>query len=151
MEAILDDILSDSEIEKFKKAYERSLESEDESEQQQAKFHYAYALIRSSNSSVIKKGIEVLVDLYDGGSNVERRDYLYYIAVGQTRLKEYSLALDCVDKFLAVEPNNHQAQQLKAFINERLKKEGLLGMAIASGAVLAIGGLIGLGMALSKK
>lgn len=32
-----------------------------------------------------------------------------------------------------------------------MEKEGLKGMAIAGGAVLAIGGLVGLGIALAKK
>jgi fission 1 protein len=50
-----------------------------------------------------------------------------------------------------VEPENRQAQELDKLIKDKMTKEGLLGMAMVGGAALAIGGLVGLGMALAKK
>ena len=39
-----------------------------------------------------------------------KRDYLYYLAIGNTKLKEYSTALKYVRALLQVEPGNRQAQ-----------------------------------------
>lgn len=39
---------------------------------------------------------------------------------------------------------------LQRQINKRMEKEGLIGMAVAGGAVLALGGLVGLGIALAS-
>lgn len=36
-------------------------------------------------------------------------------------------------------------------ISKRMEKEGLIGIAVAGGAVLLAGGLLGLGFALAKK
>lgn len=33
-----------------------------------------------------------------------QRDYLYYLAIGSARLKEYSKAMNYVKSFLAIEP-----------------------------------------------
>ena len=66
-------------------------------------------------------------------------------------VQEYQRARDCIKKFLTVEPDNRQAQELDKLIKDKLTKEGLLGMAMVGGAALAIGGLIGVGMALAKK
>lgn len=41
------------------------------------------------------------------------RDYIYYLALGNARLKNYSIALKYLDAFLEVEPNNAQVISLK--------------------------------------
>ena len=45
---------------------------------------------------------------------------------------------------------NRQAQDLETIIKKRMEKEGLIGMAVVGGATLALGGLVGLGIALAK-
>lgn len=93
----------------------------------------------------------MLEDLCNSGMPEARRDYLFYLAVGNTKLKDYTRAKELVKKFLSVEPQNRQAQELDKYIQERLTKEGLMGMAVVGGAALVVGGLVGIGMALSKK
>lgn len=45
--------------------------------------------------------------------NVEaKRDYIYYLAIGYTRLKNYQLAQKYVKAFLEIEANNQQVQLL---------------------------------------
>lgn len=45
----------------------------------------------------------LLQELYK--SNEEgQRDYLYYLAIGNARIKEYSKALNYLKMFLAIEP-----------------------------------------------
>lgn len=73
------------------------------------------------------------------------------MSVGYTRIKEYPQALKYVKALLKIEPGNHQALQLEKFINKKMTKEGIMGMAIVGGAALALGGLVSLGIALAKK
>lgn len=150
MEVIIEQTISDSEIARMARAHEDSKGSGAEAETT-ARFQYAHALLRSRHTQDIKHGISLMESLYYDGNKENRRDYLYYIAIGQTRLKQYNLALDCVEHFLQFEPENRQAKQLQAYIKEKLTKDGLMGMAITGGAVLALGGLIGLGLSMAKK
>lgn len=147
MESIVEDSVSESEIRNAKSAFEDANVTGEG--QVQATFQYAYCLIKSQNFADIKKGVGMLENLYYQGEHNVRRDYLYYIAIGKTRMKDYRVALDCVEYFLKYEPENRQAFELKDYIKKKLTKEGMIGMAIAGGTVLAVGGLIG--MLLSKK
>lgn len=151
MEVIIEETISDSEIARMAKAHEDAKSSGNSEAEIVARFQYAHALLRSAHKQDVKHGISLLERLYYEGNHSERRDYLYYIAIGQTRLKQYHLALDCVEHFISFEPENGQALQLRAYIKEKLTKDGLVGMAITGGAVLALGGLIGLGLSMAKK
>lgn len=151
MEQIIEQTISDSEIARLAKAHEEAKNSGNGDAEIVARFQYAHALLRSTHNQDIRHGINLLERLYYDGGQDQRRDYLYYIAIGQTRLKQYNLALDCVEHFIQSEPENRQAKQLRAYIKEKLTKDGLVGMAITGGAVLALGGLIGLGLSLAKK
>mgnify|MGYP001320047282 CR=1 FL=1 len=55
-----------------------------------------------------------------------KRDYLYYLAIGNARIKEYQTALKFVRGLLQVEPGNRQAQELeqiiKIYIGTKRKK-----------------------------
>jgi len=150
MEALLEDYISPSELSRYERQYYEETQGNREASAQ-TRFEYAWALIRSKYSSDIRRGVMMLEDLCHSGAEDARRDYLFYLAVGNTKLKEYQIAQGCVKKFLAVEPQNRQALELKKLIEERMTKEGLMGMAIVGGAALALGGVIGLGMALSKR
>lgn len=41
------------------------------------------------------------------------RDYIYYLAIANARLKEYSIALKYCKAILQIEPNNQQAIALE--------------------------------------
>ena len=41
------------------------------------------------------------------------RDYIYYLAIGNARIKQYSIALKFCKAFLQIEPNNQQAITLE--------------------------------------
>lgn len=158
MDEIIDNLISDSEIAVFARSYERCRagvhddgEQIPEQEKIMATFQYAIALLRSTHKQDIQRGIALLENMYYEGNGTARRDYLYYVAIGHIRLKQYNLALDCVEHFLQFEPENQQAKKLRVFIKEKMIKEGIMGMAITGGAVLALGGLIGLGLSLAKK
>lgn len=48
-----------------------------------------------------------------------RRECLFYLALGNYKLGEFKSALKYVNELLASEPNNQQAHQLKAKIEEK--------------------------------
>ncbi|KAK3095133.1 hypothetical protein FSP39_010667 [Pinctada imbricata] len=137
-------------FQRFELMYNEQVMRGDPSEK--AQFEYAWCLVRSKYVEDMKHGVALLEDLFKKASDDDsRRDYLYYLAVGYTRIKEYPDALKYAKALLKIEPGNVQGIQLKNYINDKMKKEGILGMAIVGGAALAIGGLVGLGVALSKK
>lgn len=80
-----------------------------------------------------------------------KRDFLYYLAIGNARIKEYQTSLKYIRALLQVEPGNRQAQDLELIVKKKMEKEGMIGMAIAGGAVLGFGALVGLGIAMAKK
>jgi len=150
MDDIIEKTVSDEEIERCREEYIESKRVGGE-EEKLASFRYAYALIKSQHHPQISDGIMLMEELYRSGDQSAKRDYLYYVAIGHTRLKRYEPALDCVNLFLQFEPNNSQATQLRAYIKNKLTKDGLMGFAIAGGAALVLGGLIKLGMSIAKK
>ncbi|GFR70607.1 mitochondrial fission 1 protein [Elysia marginata] len=83
--------------------------------------------------------------------NQSMRDYYFFIAIAYTRLKDYERALDYVEPIFKIEPNNKQAQELKAYIKKKLKNDGLIGMAVVGGAALALGGVVAATIAAIKK
>lgn len=149
MEALLDETAPAEELKKFEKAYYEEMNRGGASNQ--TRFNYAWCLIRSKYRADIHRGIMLLEDLCSTGDSEARRDYLFYLSIANTKIHEYQRAHDCIKRFLSVEPNNRQAQDLEKLIKDRLTKEGLKGLAIAGGAAIALGGLVGLGMALAKK
>ena len=97
-------------------------------------------MVRSDESSDVRKGVVLLEDLYTKGSEEEKRDYIYYLALGHTKLKDYQKAKKFIDAILYKEPNNGQALELKALVDDRLRKDGLLGMALVGGGAVMLGG-----------
>ncbi|GFS94616.1 mitochondrial fission 1 protein [Nephila pilipes] len=149
MEEILEDYISSEDLKKFEAVYQNHLQ--DGSVTAREQFDYAWCLIRSKYPADIRRGVVLLEDLFLSGDATAKRDYMYYLAIGHTKLKDYNRALKLLSKFLSIEPTNRQAQELQRYVKEKMRKEGLLGMAIVGGAALAIGGVVGIGMALAKK
>ncbi|XP_048744467.1 mitochondrial fission 1 protein-like [Ostrea edulis] len=150
MEAILTEVADSADLKKFELMYNDQLRRGQVSEK--AQFEYAWCLVRSKYIEDMKKGVALLEDLFKKATDDNaRRDYLYYMSVGYTRIKEYPQALKYIKALLKIEPGNHQALDLQKYINNKMTKEGIMGMAIVGGAALALGGLVSLGIALTKK
>uniref|UniRef100_R4G3Z5 Mitochondrial fission 1 protein n=1 Tax=Rhodnius prolixus TaxID=13249 RepID=R4G3Z5_RHOPR len=149
MDEILDETVSSEDLKKFEAIYNEQVEASNVTTD--ATFNYAWCLVRSRYAADIRKGICLLETLFRDGNEQGRRDYVYYLAIGNAKLKEYSKALHYVRTFLTLEPGNQQVQHLETVIRKKNGKDGLLGIALAGGVVLAIGGLVGLGMAIAKK
>ncbi|KAL0970279.1 hypothetical protein UPYG_G00239800 [Umbra pygmaea] len=149
MEAVVSDVVAPEDLSKFQRKYNAELDKGSVSKE--TKFEYAWCLIRSRSSDDIKKGILFLEELVSKGSKDDIRDFLFYLAVANYRLKEYEKALKYIRTLLKNEPGNKQALELEKLIDKALKKDGLVGMAIVGGIGLGVAGLAGLiGLAVSK-
>lgn len=70
----------------------------------------------SSLSLLLRQGILLLEELVQTHSE-GNRDYIYYLAIGNARIKEYSVALKFCKAFLQIEPNNQQAITLEVSLS----------------------------------
>uniref|UniRef100_A0A7E4VGB3 Mitochondrial fission 1 protein n=1 Tax=Panagrellus redivivus TaxID=6233 RepID=A0A7E4VGB3_PANRE len=140
--AIVDENVEASDLEQAARVYQE--QARRGSPSALAAFTYAHALIRSGKEDV-KLGIVILEGLLKRGTeDIPKRDYVYYLAVAHTRQKEYDRALNYIDLLLNAESHNRQAIELKALIEKRMKRDGLLGLAVlgfGGGAALIAGGL----------
>uniref|UniRef100_A0A452U751 Mitochondrial fission 1 protein n=1 Tax=Ursus maritimus TaxID=29073 RepID=A0A452U751_URSMA len=106
------------------KKFEKKFQSEKAagSVSKSTQFEYAWCLVRSKYNDDIRKGIALLEELLPKGSKEEQRDYVFYLAVGNYRLKEYEKALKYVRGLLQTEPQNNQAKELERLIDKAMKK-----------------------------
>ncbi|KAI5609907.1 mitochondrial fission 1 protein [Silurus asotus] len=149
MEAVVEDVVAPEDLKRFEKKYK--LEVEKGAVSKDTKFEYAWCLIRSKSTNDINKGIQLLEELVQKSAKDDQRDFLFYLAVANYRLKEYEKALKYVRVLLRNEPGNKQAIDLEQLINRALRKDGLVGMAIVGGIGLGVAGLAGLiGLAVAK-
>ncbi|CDR38568.1 CYFA0S02e03136g1_1 [Cyberlindnera fabianii] len=102
----------------------------------QSRFNYAWGLIKSTRIDDQRLGIKLLTDVFRD-SPQRRRECLYYLSVGTYKLGDYSDARRYADALIAHEPDNHQAKALKKMIEDKIAKDGLIGVALVSGAVAA--------------
>lgn len=149
MEDVLEEVVSSEDLKKFERVYHEQLRLSFVT--QKAQFEYAWCLVRSKYPADIRKGIILLEDLYCNHDDSNKRDCLYYLAIGNARIKEYSKALTYVRSFLQVEPQNRQVQHLETLIKKKMEKEGLYGMAIAGGVIIGVASILGLSFAMVKK
>lgn len=68
-----------------------------------------------------------------------RRECLYYLALGNYKLGNYAEARRYNELLLEKEPGNLQAQSLQSLVEDRVSKEGMMGLAIAGGVAVAAG------------
>nr|ACO15027.1 Mitochondrial fission 1 protein [Caligus clemensi] len=147
---LLEDTVSTEDLKKFETRYheeEAALGSASSSTQ----FDYAWCLVKSKYATDIRRGIFLLEQLYKNEDFSDKRDLLYYLSIGNARIKEYTIALKYIRGLLQVQPDNRQAKELEGIIKKKMEREGLIGAAMVGGSVLALGGLVGLGLAVAKR
>jgi len=149
MEEILNDTISAQELEKFEKIYMKELQDK-KFVSAKTQFEYAWCLIRSKYGADINNGVKMFETLCKDNPE-DKRDYIYYLAIAYTRIKDYPTAQKYTKSFLEIEPNNQQLLLLDEYIEKEMNKEFKKDAAIAGGALLVFGGLLGLGFALAKK
>ncbi|KAI1341577.1 mitochondria fission 1 protein [Xylariaceae sp. FL0016] len=104
----------------------------------QTKFNYAWGLVKSNSRNDQQLGVRLLSDIFRA-SPERRRECLYYLALGNYKLGNYAEARRYNDLLVEREPANLQAADLRRLIDDKVTKEGLMGVAIISGVAIAAG------------
>ncbi|KAJ6134885.1 Mitochondrial fission 1 protein [Penicillium capsulatum] len=104
----------------------------------QTKFNYAWGLIKSNTRPDQQEGVRLLSEIFRGAPE-RRRECLYYLALGNFKLGNYGEARRYNDLLLEKEPANLQAASLGSLIDDKVAKEGLMGIAIVGGLAVAAG------------
>ncbi|PBP27127.1 mitochondria fission 1 protein [Diplocarpon rosae] len=104
----------------------------------QTKFNFAWGLIKSDTRNEQQEGVRLLSDIFRT-SPERRRECLYYLALGNYKLGNYAEARRYNDLLLDKEPSNLQASSLRGLIDDKVAREGLMGVAILSGVAIAAG------------
>ncbi|KAI0380077.1 mitochondrial fission 1 protein [Hypomontagnella monticulosa] len=107
----------------------------------QTKFNYAWGLIKSNARRDQHLGVQLLSDIFRVSPD-RRRECLYYLALANYKLGNYGEARRYNDLLLEKEPANHQATDLRKLIDDKVTKEGLMGVAIIS-SVAIVAGVVG--------
>ncbi|KAI0147601.1 mitochondria fission 1 protein [Xylariaceae sp. FL1272] len=104
----------------------------------QTKFNYAWGLVKSNNRNHQQTGVRLLSEIFRVAPE-RRRECLYYLALGNYKLGNYAEARRYNDLLVEKEPANLQAADLRRLIDDKVTKEGLMGVAIISGVAIAAG------------
>jgi mitochondrial fission 1 protein len=95
-------------------------------------------LVKSSTRPDQQLGVMLLSEIFRT-SPERRRECLYYLALGNYKLGNYGEARRYNDLLLEREPTNMQAVDLRTLIDDKVAKEGLMGLAIITGVTVAAG------------
>lgn len=95
-------------------------------------------LVKSNNRNDQQLGVRLLSDIFRL-SPERRRECLFYLALGNYKLGNYGEARRYNDLLLDKEPANLQASDLRQLIDNKVAREGLMGVAILSGVSIAAG------------
>ena len=129
------------------------LEAEKQSSQeymQDCLLRLSWALVHSKHPQDVHRGIAMLeASLPATKDPLQQREKLYLLAVGYYRNADYSRSRDLVDRCLALAPDWRQAVTLKKTIEDKITKDGVIGLGIAATAVGLIAG--GIAAAVSRK
>ncbi|KAI0470191.1 mitochondria fission 1 protein [Xylaria cf. heliscus] len=104
----------------------------------QTKFNYAWGLVKSNSRNNQQTGVRLLSEIFRVAPE-RRRECLYYLALGNYKLGNYGEARRYNDLLLEKEPANLQAADLRRLIDDKVTREGLMGVAIISGVAIAAG------------
>lgn len=99
---------------------------------------FVQGLIKSNQRSEQQLGVQLLSDIFKTTPE-RRRECLYYLALGNYKLGNYAEARRYNDLLLEKEPGNLQASSLRQLIDDKVSKEGLMGIAIVGGVAVAAG------------
>lgn len=110
----------------------------------------SWALVHSRRPEDIQRGIAMLeASLSGSNSPLQMREKLYLLAVGYYRSGDFPRSRQLVDRCLEIAPDWRQALTLKKTIEEKITKDGVIGIGIAATAVGVLVG--GIAAALARK
>ncbi|KAJ3071101.1 mitochondrial membrane protein [Podochytrium sp. JEL0797] len=126
---------SQEDIQNLRAEYKKQLDANRLSPQ--TKFDYAYTLVKSGLRRDHEAGLQLLHELYKENP-ARRRECLYYLSIGNYKLANYVEARKFNEILLQMEPTNAQSLQLRTLIDDKVRTDGLVGMAIVGGVVASL-------------
>uniref|UniRef100_A0A7C8YJF7 Mitochondrial fission 1 protein n=1 Tax=Opuntia streptacantha TaxID=393608 RepID=A0A7C8YJF7_OPUST len=103
----------------------------------------SWALVHSRQPEDVQRGIAMLEASLTGTTNpLQLRERLYLLAVGYYRSGDYSKSRQLVDRCLEIAPDWRQARALKKTIEDKITRDGVIGLGIAATAVGLAAGII---------
>ncbi|XP_074591828.1 mitochondrial fission 1 protein A-like [Curcuma longa] len=126
---------------------EREVAESDSSEtKNECLMRLSWALVHSRYPEDVNRGIAMLeASLDSSASPLQTREKLYLLAVGFYRNGDYSRSRQILEQCLQIAPDWGQAQTLKKVVEDRIAKDGVIGIGIAATAVgLLVGGIAAL-------
>jgi fission 1 protein len=106
--------------------------------------------VKSSSRNEQQEGVRLLSEIFRYAPE-RRRECLYFLALGNFKLGNYAEARKFNDLLLEREPSNLQAESLKGLIDDKVAKDGLMGVAILGGVAIAAGVVGGMLLRNSKR
>ncbi|KAJ6811300.1 mitochondrial fission 1 protein A-like [Iris pallida] len=103
----------------------------------------SWALVHSRQPEDVNRGIAMLeATLSNSNSPLQTREKLYLLAVGHYRNGDYPRSRQLLERCLEIAPDWRQALSLKKVVEEKIAKDGVIGIGIAATAVgLLVGGI----------
>jgi len=127
---------------------QRQYESELPTPTPQTSFNYGWCLTKQRDRAEVDKGILMLRDVK--AQRVQPVECLYHMAFACVKLEQYGEARGYLRELLALEPGNKEAGSMLVFIEDRIERDGVLGMALVGG-VLALSGLLVAGLMRARR
>ncbi|XP_010273221.1 PREDICTED: mitochondrial fission 1 protein A-like [Nelumbo nucifera] len=110
----------------------------------------SWALVHSRQPEDVQRGIAMLeASLSSTSSPLQRREKIYLLAVGHYRSGDCSRSRQLVERCLEIAPDWRQALTLKKVIEDKIAKDGVIGIGIAATAVGLLAG--GVAAALARR
>ncbi|XP_019155477.1 PREDICTED: mitochondrial fission 1 protein A-like isoform X2 [Ipomoea nil] len=110
----------------------------------------SWALVHSKRPEDVQRGIAMLeASLGVISSPLQQRERLYLLGVGYYRSGDYPRSRQIAERCLEIAPDWRQALTLKKAIEDKITKDGVIGIGIAATAVGLLAG--GIAAALSRK
>ncbi|XP_010508726.1 PREDICTED: mitochondrial fission 1 protein A-like [Camelina sativa] len=133
-----------------KEVKESTTNGDSEDKKKESIMRLSWALVHSRQAEDIQRGIDMLeASLATSSPPLEDREKLYLLAVGYFRTGDYSKSRHLVERCIQIQPDWRQALVLKKTIEDKIAKDGVIGIGITATAVGLIAG--GIAAALARK
>ncbi|OAY82055.1 mitochondrial fission 1 protein A-like [Ananas comosus] len=118
-------------------------EAASEEQKNESLMRLSWALVHSRQSDDVNRGLGMLeASLGNSSSPLQMREKLYLLAVGYYRNGDYPRSRQVLERCLEIAPDWRQAISLKKAVEDKIAKDGLIGIGIATTAVgLLVGGI----------
>lgn len=108
----------------------------------------SWALVHSRQPEHVQRGIAMLeASLANSSTPLQKRERLYLLSVGYFRSDQYAKSRQLVEECLEIQPDWRQALTLKKAIEDRIAKDGVIGIGISASAVGIIVGVLAAALA----